>query len=305
MSGFGEERLIPTNGIELACQEVGDPGGEPLLMVMGLGTQMLAWDEDLCAMLAERGFRVIRFDNRDIGHSTMIDSAGVPTRLDMIAGRRATAPYLLKDMANDTFGLMDHFGIEAAHLVGASMGGMIAQTMAINRPERVRSLVSMMSTTGNRRLGMPSFRAFGPLLANFPRNRQAYVARVLKTFSIVGSPGYPMDEPRLRELAGRMYDRSHNPAGILRQMHAITASGDRTAALRQMDIPTTVIHGSRDLLMRPAAGRATARAIPGARLRVIEGMGHDLPRALWPTFVEEIAAVAARAADGAAAAQAA
>ncbi len=297
MTALREERLAPANGIEIAYQEAGDPGGEPLLLIMGLGTQMLAWDEQLCAMLAERGFRVIRFDNRDIGHSTMIDAAGMPSRLDMMRGRRDRAPYLLTDMADDAFGLMDHLGVDAAHVVGASMGGMIAQTMAIERPERVRSLVSMMSGTGNRWLGWPHWRAFGVLLADFPRSREAYVERVNRTFEIVGSPGFRRDPERLSEMAGRMYDRSHNPAGILRQMYAVTASGDRAPALRRLDLPTTVIHGTADRLVRAAAGRATARAIPGARLRMIEGMGHDLPRDLWPDFVEEITATVGRAWD--------
>jgi pimeloyl-ACP methyl ester carboxylesterase len=295
MAGLSEERLAPVNGVELAYQEVGDPDGEPLLLVMGLGTQMLAWDDDFCAMLAERGFRVVRFDNRDIGHSTMLDSAGMPKRLDLFLGRRESAAYLLSDMATDTTALMDHLEIESAHLVGASMGGMICQTLAIEQPERVRSLVSMMSTTGSRRVGTPTLRAFGMLLAKAPRSREGYVERVVKTFEIVGSPAYRADEGRLRDLAGRMYDRSHNPRGILRQMHAISASGDRTAALRKLSLPATVIHGNRDALIRPSGGRATARAIPGARLRIVEGMGHDLPRDLWPLFVGEIADTAARA----------
>jgi pimeloyl-ACP methyl ester carboxylesterase len=295
MSLFADERLAPANGIEIAYQEAGDPSGEPLLLIMGLGTQMVAWDEGLCAMLVERGFRVIRFDNRDIGHSTMIDAAGMPRRLDMMRGRRANAPYLLRDMAEDAFGLMDHLGIEAAHVTGASMGGMIAQTMSIHRPERVRSLVSMMSTTGNRWLGWPTLKAFRILFADFPRSREAYVARALRTFATIGSPGYPTDRERLVRVAGEMYERSHNPAGVVRQMHAVTASGDRTRALRRLRLPTTVIHGARDPLVRPAAGRATARAIPGSRLRMIEGMGHDLPQPLWPDFVEEIADAAGRA----------
>lgn len=295
MSVLGEERLASTNGIEIAYQEAGDPGAKPLLLIMGLGTQMLAWNERFCAMLAGRGFRVIRFDNRDIGHSTMLDGAGVPRRSDTLRGRRSTARYLLTDMADDTFGLMDHLGIEAAHLVGVSMGGMIAQTMAIQRAQRVRSLVSMMSTTGNRWIGWPTWKAYSVLLATYPKDRDAYVARVLRTFATLGSPGYPTDRQWLEWVAGEMYDRSHNPAGILRQMHAITASGDRTQALRRLDLPTTVIHGNRDPLVRPVAGRATARAIPRARLRMFKGMGHDLPRELWPEFVEEIAANAARA----------
>ncbi len=296
MSGFSEERLAPANGIELAYQEMGDPTAEPVLLIMGLATQMLAWDERFCEMLAERGFRVIRFDNRDIGHSTWIEGAGMPTRAKLLIGGRGRAPYLLSDMAADTVGLMDHLEIEAAHLVGASMGGMIAQTMAIEHPRRVRSLVSMLSTTGSRWVGTPTWRSYGVLLARFPRDREAYVEQAVRTFRVIGSPGYAGDEERLREIAGAMHDRSHHPAGILRQMHAITASGDRTAALRRLDIPTTVIHGTRDPLVRPSGGRAVAKAVPGARLKLIEGMGHDLPEQLWPTFVEEIAANAARAA---------
>jgi pimeloyl-ACP methyl ester carboxylesterase len=296
MHSFGEERMAPANGIELAYQEMGD--GEPLLLVMGLATQMLAWDEGFCGMLVDRGFRVVRFDNRDIGRSTKIDSAGVPSRIDMMSGRRATAPYFLRDMAADTIGLMDHLGIESAHVVGASMGGMIVQTMAIEHAERVRSMVSIMSTTGSRWTGLPSWKAMGVLLGRPPKGREAAVERAIKTFSVIGSPGYPLDEERLRDVAGRSYDRGHSAAGVLRQLHAISASGDRTQALRGVRVPTTVIHGKGDPLVRPAGGRATARAIPGARLKMIDGMGHDLPRDLWPTFVDEIAANAERAGKG-------
>ena len=297
MSGFSEERLAPASGIEVAYQEMGEADAEPLLLIMGLGTQMLGWDEGFCAVLAERGFRAVRFDNRDIGHSTMIEGAGMPTRTDMLRGRRATAPYVLSDMADDAFGLMDHLGFESAHVVGASMGGMIGQTMAILRPERVRSLASMLSTTGNRRLGWPTWRAFGVLMAKYPKSREAYENRAVKTFRVIGSPGYPSERDHIAQVAGAMYERSHNPAGIIRQMHAITASGDRTAALGRLDLPTVVIHGAEDPLVRPAAAKATAKAIRGARLRMIEGMGHDLPRELWATFAEEIAANAARAGE--------
>jgi pimeloyl-ACP methyl ester carboxylesterase len=298
MSALGEERLAPVNGVEIAYQEAGDPSGEPLLLVMGLATQMLGWDERLCAMLAERGFRVVRFDNRDIGHSTKVEAAGVPKRTDMLLGRRRTAPYLLRDMAADTVGLMDHLGIDSAHVVGASMGGMIAQTMAIDRRERVRSLVSIMSSTGNRLLGLPTWRAFGTLIARPAPSREEAIEHTVKVFRIIGSPAYPMDEPRFRELAGASYDRSHSRAGVARQLHAITASGDRTAALERLRLPATVLHGGSDPLVRPRAGRATARAIRDSRLRVFEGMGHDLPRQLWPEFVAEIAATAERAEVG-------
>jgi pimeloyl-ACP methyl ester carboxylesterase len=295
MHAFGEELTAPVNGIELSYQEMGDPAGEPLLLVMGLATQMIAWNEEFCSLLADRGFRVVRFDNRDIGRSTKFSAAGVPSRFDMLSGRRATAPYLLKDMARDTVGLMDHLGIDSAHIVGASMGGMIVQTTAIEHSARVRSLVSIMSTTGSRWTGLPSLKAFGVLLGSPPLSRGQVVSRAVKTFKVIGSPGFPFDEDYIRDLAGRSFDRGHDPAGVARQLHAIIASGDRTRALRSVTAPTLVIHGRSDHLVRPAGGRATARAIPGARLKMIDGMGHDLPRQLWPTFTEEIAANAARA----------
>jgi pimeloyl-ACP methyl ester carboxylesterase len=298
MRGLSEERLAAANGIEIAYQEIGDPDGEPLLLVMGLATQMLAWDEGFCSLLAERGFRVVRFDNRDVGRSTKIEAAGLPNRTDMLLGRRRTAPYLLRDMAEDTVGLMEHLGIESAHIVGASMGGMIAQTLAIRRPERVRSLVSMMSGTGNRWLGVPTRKALGALFARPGAGREAAIEHTVWVFRTIGSPAFPMDEDRLRKLAAASYDRSHSRAGIARQLHAIAASGDRTAALRKLRLPATVIHGTSDPLIRPVAGRATARAIPGCHLRLIDGMGHDLPEELWPTFVEEIAATAARTGAG-------
>jgi pimeloyl-ACP methyl ester carboxylesterase len=294
MPSFGDELIVPANGIELCYQEMGDADAEPLLLVMGLATQMLAWDEGFCELLVERGFRVIRFDNRDIGRSTKIESAGVPRRVDMMLGRRGSAPYLLRDMAADTVGLMDHLEIDSAHVAGASMGGMIAQTMAIEHPPRVRSLVSIMSNTGSRWTGMPSRKAMAVLLGRPPRGREAAIERAVRTFGVIGSPGYPFDEERLRRVAARSYDRGHSAAGVLRQLHAITASGDRTQALRGVRVPATVIHGNRDPLVRPAGGRATARAIPNARLKMIDGMGHDLPRQLWPVFAEEIAATAAR-----------
>ncbi|HWT91151.1 MAG TPA: alpha/beta hydrolase [Solirubrobacterales bacterium] len=304
MHSFSEERMAPADGIELCYQEMGDPDGEPLLLVMGLATQMIAWDEEFCAMLAERGFRVVRFDNRDIGRSTRIRSGGMPNAVDMMIGR-GTPAYRLRDMAADTVGLMDHLGIDSAHVVGASMGGMIAQTVAIEHPEHVRSLVSIMSTTGSRRVGHPSYRTFGLLLGKRPREREAAIERAVATFKVIGSPGYPFEEERVREIATRSFDRGHSQAGIARQLHAITASGDRTAGLRELDVPTAVIHGKSDILVNPSGGRATAKAIPGARLKMIDGMGHDMPRALWPTFVEEIYCNAARAPKREAAAQAA
>ncbi len=294
MHSFGDEQFASANGIRLCYQEMGDADGEPLLLVMGLATQMLGWDESFCALLAERGFRVVRFDNRDIGRSTKLDQAGAPSLVDTLAGRR-NAAYLLRDMGADAFGLMDHLGWDSAHIVGASMGGMIVQQMAIDRPERVRSLVSIMSTTGRRFTGLPTIKAFGALFAKRPHDREAFIERGVRTFKVIGSPGYEFDEARVRDLAGRSYDRGQSAAGVARQLHAITASGDRTRELGRVSAPTTVIHGNRDPLVQPSGGRATAKAIPGARLKMIDGMGHDLPRQLWPVFAEEIAETAARA----------
>jgi pimeloyl-ACP methyl ester carboxylesterase len=256
---------------------------------------MIAWQEGLCRLLAERGFRVIRFDNRDIGRSTKLTWAGVPSRLDLFTGRRATAPYLLRDMAMDVVGLLDFLEVDTAHVVGASMGGMIVQQLAIDHPRRLRSMVSIMSTTGNRRSGQPALKTYGVLLGNPPKTRDQVIARAVKTFKVIGSPGFPFEEDMVRELAARSYDRGHSAAGVMRQLHAIIASGDRTEALHNVQVPTAVIHGTRDPLVKPSGGKATARAIPGARLMMIDGMGHDLPRDLWPTFANAIDHNAARA----------
>jgi pimeloyl-ACP methyl ester carboxylesterase len=295
MAEFSEERLAPSNGIEIAYQEMGDSDGEPLILVMGLATQMIAWDDDFCSILADKGFRVVRFDNRDIGHTTWIDGAHVPGRLDLLLRRRETAAYLLSDMAADTVGLMDHLGIDSAHVAGISMGGMIGQTIAIEHPDRIRSLVSMCSTTGNRWVGQPTMKVFAHMLADAPRDRDAFIRRIQQTYKLIGSPAYPTDQERLRRVAEGSWDRGHNPRGVLRQLHAIVASGDRTAALRKLNLPVTAIHGTRDALIGQSGGRATARAIPGARLHLIEGMGHDLPREIWPIFAEEFAGTAAKA----------
>jgi pimeloyl-ACP methyl ester carboxylesterase len=288
MFSFGEEQMAPVDGLELCYQEMGDPDGEPLLLVMGLATQMIAWQEGLCRLLAERGYRVIRFDNRDIGRSTKLDWLGVPSKADLLLGRRVTAPYLLRDMAKDAVGLLDHLGIGQAHVVGASMGGMIVQQMAIDHPGRLLSMVSIMSTTGNRRSGQPSLKTYGVLLGNPPKGRAAVIERAVRTFKVIGSPGFPFEEDMVREMAALSYERGHSAAGVMRQLHAIIASGDRTKELERVQVPTAVIHGTRDPLVKPSGGRATAKAIPGARLRMIDGMGHDLPRDLWPTFAQAI-----------------
>ncbi len=261
---------------------------------MGLGTQLIHWDLELCELFAERGFYVIRFDNRDAGRSTYID-APVPNIRRAMAGLKIDAPYLLDDMADDAFGLLDHLGIEAAHVAGASMGGMIAQTMAIRRPERVLSLTSIMSTTGERRAGRPKLRVWGVLLRRAPRDKDAAVEYFVRVFRMIGSKGFPADEDRIRAHAAEAYDRGHSPAGTGRQLAAIMASGDRTDRLRGLQVPTLVFHGRDDPLIPFRGGRATADAIPGARLIGIPGMGHDLPRQVWPQLVDAVAETAARA----------
>jgi pimeloyl-ACP methyl ester carboxylesterase len=239
---------------------------------------------------------VIRFDNRDTGLSTKID-APVPNVMRAMAGFPIRAPYLLDDMAEDAFGLLDHLGIERAHVAGVSMGAMIGQTMAIRRPERVLSLASMLSTTGDRRAGMPKLRVWSVLMRRAPQRRDAYIEYFVRVFRMIGSPGYPVDEPRLRELAGATFDRCHYPAGTARQLGAILASGSRTKGLRKLSAPTVVIHGEDDPLIPLRGGVATARAIPDAELLAIPGMGHDLPRELWPRFTAAIAGNAERAGE--------
>jgi len=280
--------------VDIVYETIGDPSDPPLLLVMGLGMQLIHWDLELCEQLAERGFHVIRFDNRDAGLSTKV-SAPVPNVMRLMAGLPTKVPYLLSDMAADTFGLLDHLGIERAHVVGTSMGGMIAQQMAIEAPERVLSLASMMSTTGDRVVGTPKLRVWSVLTRRAPNDRDAYIEYFARVFRMIGSPAYRVDEERVRELAGATYDRCHHPAGTGRQLAAVLASGSRTAALKELDVPAVVIHGEADPLLPLRGGRATANAIPGAELITIPGMGHDLPRELWPTFVDAIAKNADRA----------
>jgi len=286
--------------VDIVYETIGDPSDPPLLLVMGLGMQLIHWDLELCEQLAERGFHVIRFDNRDAGLSTKV-SAPVPNVMRLMAGLPTKVPYLLSDMAADTFGLLDHLGIERAHVVGTSMGGMIAQQMAIEAPERVLSLASMMSTTGDRVVGTPKLRVWSVLTRRAPNDRDAYIEYFARVFRMIGSPAYRVDEERVRDLAGATYDRCHHPAGTGRQLAAVLASGSRTAALKELDLPAVVIHGEADPLLPLRGGRATANAIPGAELITIPGMGHDLPKELWPTFVEAIVGNAARAAERSAA----
>ena len=291
------EQTCKVGEIEIAYETFGDPANPAVLLVMGLATQMIAWHEDFCAELAGRGFHVIRFDNRDVGRSTALRHLPAPTIRQLALRSKKAAGYTLSDMAADAVGLLDHLGIERAHIVGASMGGMIAQTIAIEHPQRVLSLCSIMTNTGSRFAGQPKLATYRVLLAVQPTDREQFIEHVLKMYRVIGSPGFDRDEDDLREIAGRSYDRGRNPAGSGRQLAAIIAAGDRTSGLRTVSVPTVVIHGTKDPLVSPSGGRATAKAIPGARLVLIEGMGHDLPRGAWPRMLDAIEENAARAGE--------
>jgi pimeloyl-ACP methyl ester carboxylesterase len=298
---MSEQLCIVGEDVELCYETFGNRGNPALLLTMGLATQMLGWHEEFCAALAARGFFVIRDDNRDVGRSQRMNGT-VPSVLQLLRRDKRAASYTLEDMAADGVGLLDHLGVGAAHVVGASMGGMIAQTLAARHPDRVRSLASIMSNTGARWSGQPSPRLYHVLLKTPPRDRAGYMEHAVWVFSKIGSPGFDRDDEDLRRVAGMSFDRGLNPAGTARQLAAIIASGDRTPLLRTITAPTVVVHGTRDKLVPPSGGRATARAIPGARLLMIEGMGHDLPRAVWPPLLDAIERNAARAGTSAAAA---
>ena len=294
------EQLCIVNDVTLCYETFGDPGDPAALLVMGLATQMVGWPDDFCEDLAGRGFHVIRFDNRDIGRSQKMDFP-VPTIRQLLFRDKKAARYTLEHMAEDGFGLLDHLGIERAHVVGVSMGGMIAQTMAARGPDRVLSLASIMSNTGARWSGQPSPKMYPYLLRKPPHDREGYIRHGVELFKKIGSTGFPPDEPELARIAARSFDRGLNPAGSNRQLAAIIASGDRTPLLRTIIAPTVVIHGTTDRLVPVSGGRATAKAIPGARLVLIEGMGHDLPRGAWPRMLDAIEENAARAGEPAAA----
>jgi pimeloyl-ACP methyl ester carboxylesterase len=285
------EHVVAVNGVELCHETFGDEGGRPLLLVMGLGAPMIWWDEEFCEALAARGFRVIRFDNRDSGRSSRLHGRVNLARAYVLR----SAPYSLADMAADAAGLLDALGVPAAHVAGASMGGMIAQTLAFRYPSRVLSLTSIMSSTGGRLVGRPSPRAMAMLLTPPPRDRAHYVELLVRTFRLIGSPGYPFDEERMRDRAERTYDRGVHPDGTVRQLAAVMAECDRSARLRRVRVPALVVHGARDPLVHVSGGRATARALPGADLDIVPGMGHDLPRAVWPRVVAGITRIADRA----------
>ncbi len=277
-------------GIELHYESMGE--GEPLLLVMGIGAQLVLWDESFCQQLAQRGFRVIRFDNRDVGESTRLDQLGTPDvwrqLLARMAGRKVETPYTLDDMAEDTVGLMDALAISRAHIVGMSLGGMIAQCVTLRYPERVRSLAIMMSGPGEFWLSMPSVGALRALMARPPRSRDSAIEHFLALVRVIGASPHRSEEERLRELAGIQYDRGLSPRGFARQFTAILAAPARTRALSDVRVPTVVIHGAKDPLIPPLAGRLTAARIPGARLAVIEGLGHDLGPSAWTFAIDAL-----------------
>lgn len=291
-----EELFAPlANGVEICYQTFGDPDADPLLLVMGLGGPMNWWDTELCELLAERGFFVIRYDNRDTGRSSRMRGR-VDRRMLVRAflGRPVAAPYSIADMADDAFGLLDHLGIESADVVGASMGGMIAQTMAIARPDRVRSLTSIMSTTGRRTVGWQSPALLPTLIARRGPDREAYIAGSRKVWAIIGSPGFPKDPDDLERRGHETWDRGISREGTLRQMVAVVTQPDRTAQLRQLKMPALVIHGLADRMVHVSGGRSTAMSIPSSELLLIDGMGHDFPQPLFETIASAVRRTADR-----------
>ncbi len=281
------------DGLEIAYETFGNPTDPAIALIMGLGTQMLAWPDEFCRDLADRGSYVVRYDNRDVGLSTSLRNLPTPHPLAVAAGRRQPA-YTVADMAEDCVGLLDALGLGEVDLVGASMGGFIAQTVAIRHPERVRSLTLIMTSTGARRVGRARLNLLGTILRprRYPTKAAAIEARV-RTARLIGSPGYPLDEAFVRDLAGRAYDRAGDPQGYLRHLGAVLAQPDRTRQLQALRMPTLVMHGLDDPLVGATGGIAVARAIRGSRFLGFPGMGHELPRDLWPQFADEITAIAA------------
>ncbi|UQU61731.1 alpha/beta fold hydrolase [Couchioplanes caeruleus] len=287
-----------SNGIDIAYETLGDPDAPALVLIMGLGAQLIDWPQEFCELLAGRGLRVIRFDNRDAGLSTILHDRGVPDIAALRGGDRSQAPYLIADMAADTAGLLGALGVERAHVAGASMGGMIAQQLVADHPGRVASLCSIMSTTGDPAVGRAT-REAAALLARPPASSRAEaVAGAVAGWRVIGSPGFPAADEELLRRASAKYDRGYHPVGTLRQYAAILASPDRTPALRQVTVPTLVVHGEADPLVDVSGGRATAAAVPGAELLTFPGMGHDLPRELFAPMADAIIANLRRAAAG-------
>jgi pimeloyl-ACP methyl ester carboxylesterase len=293
---LSEERRAPVGELELAYQTIGERSDPPMLLIMGLASQMIGWPSAFCELLADRGFFVIRFDNRDCGRSSVLDGAGTPSPRDALDGGAAAVPYTLSNMAGDAAGILDALEASPAHVVGVSMGGMIAQTLAIEQTERVLSLASIMSTTGDPAVGQATPEAQAVLFRRPPLDdREAFAEEIVNARAVIGSKGLERDEEWSREVARQAFDRGIHPDGTMRQIAAIVASGDRTEALHGLDVPTVVIHGRDDPLIGVSGGEATAAAIPDAELVLIDGMGHDLPPAAWERLADSIVANAARA----------
>jgi len=285
-------------GIDICFETFGDPAGSPLLLVMGLGGPMGWWSADFCANLVDRGFFVIRYDNRDVGRSSRVHGNRPVVRRQMLStylGRRRHAPYSISDLARDGVGVLDHLGIDRAHLVGVSMGGMIVQTIAVEHRERVLSLTSIMSTTGRRNVGWANPRLLPMLFAPTAHTKEAYLARAAWSTNMIGSTRYRRDPDAMRRMAAETWDRGYSPEGVLRQLLAVLTQPDRTRALRELDVPACVIHGLADRLVHPSGGRATANAIPGAELLLVPDMAHDLPPQLDDIIADAIERTAARA----------
>jgi pimeloyl-ACP methyl ester carboxylesterase len=290
-------RNVGPSVIEIAYERLGGRDAPPVLLIMGAGAQLISWPDGFCAELAGRGLQVIRFDNRDAGRSSHFPDGPVPDLMAALAGDFSSVSYTLADMAADTAGLLDVLGFGSAHIVGASLGGMVAQTMAIEYPARVRSLTSIMSTTGARGVGQPDLLAIAGLGAP-PADRPGFIDWRVRTLGVIGSPGFEFDEAAAAELAGRAYDRDHDRLAMVRQTVAVLASGDRTARLGSLQVPALVVHGASDRMVDVSGGRATAAAIPGAELVIFDGMGHSLPEPLWPKLADLIAGLVDRAEAG-------
>jgi len=280
------------NGIEIVYDMFGDSDNPPVLLIIGLGQQMIAWDEEFCAQIAARGYWVIRFDNRDTGRSTKLDKAGIPNMAvvfeAMIKGKPVDSPYSLLDMADDAVGLLDTLGIESTHVVGESMGGMIAQRMVIHHTDRVRTLTSIMSSTGEPGLPPPTPAAMDILANRPPTDREGYVEDYVERWRVLNGQKLPYDEEAFGELGARIFDRGLNPPGFARQLTAIIADGSRKQTLKSVTVPTLIIHGDADPLVPVECGIDTANSVPGSELLIIEGMGHTFPRQIWAKVIDAI-----------------
>lgn len=290
------------NGIQIEYETFGTPAASPLLLVMGLGAQLTAWDPEFCGQLADRGHYVVRFDNRDVGLSTKFESGGAPNMAEVFAarqrGEKVEAPYNLSDMSDDAFGLMTALGMDRAHIVGASMGGMIVQTMAIEHPERVLTMTSIMSTTGAPDLPPSTPEAAAALVTPAPSDRAGFIEHRVKSSGITGSLPHMRDEARIRATAAESFDRCFYPVGIARQLAAVAASGSRREALAAVRVPTLVVHGEIDPLVPLSGGEDTHKSIAGSELLVVKDMGHDLPKVVWPQVVGAIVKHTGRVAAG-------